>query len=133
MTAHANPVPPPIGWPLLPLPDGGGELRYPTLEESVRQQIRVILTTRPGEQLMRPEYGAGLDDFVHEPNTLATRRRIRDAVAGHLGRWEPRIHLDRVEVWEVEGSPGQVRVEIGYRLRRTGAARQMGLVMETGG
>lgn len=133
MTAHATPVPPPIGWPLLPLPDEGGELRYPTLEESVRQQIRVVLTTRPGEQLMRPEYGAGLDDYVHEPNTLATRRRIRDAVAGSLKRWEPRIHLDRVEVWEVEGQPGQVRVEIGYRLRRTGAARQLGLVMETGG
>lgn len=133
MTAHATPARPPIGWPLLPLPDEGGELRYPTLEESVRQQIRVILTTRPGEQLMRPEYGAGLDDYVHEPNTLATRRRIRDAVAGSLSRWEPRIHLDRVEVWEVEGEPGQVRVEIGYRLRRTGAARQLGLVMETGG
>jgi phage baseplate assembly protein W len=133
MTAHATPAPPPIGWPLLPLPDEGGELRYPTLEESVRQQIRVILTTRPGEQLMRPDYGAGLDDYVHEPNTLATRRRIRDAVAGSLRRWEPRIHLDRVEVWEVEGEPGQVRVEIGYRLRRTGASRQLGLVMETGG
>lgn len=133
MTAHATPAPPPIGWPLLPLPDEAGELRYPTLEESVRQQIRVILTTRPGEQLMRPEYGAGLDDYVHEPNTLSTRRRIRDAVASSLKRWEPRIHLDRVEVWEVEGQPGQVRVEIGYRLRRTGAARQLGLVMETEG
>lgn len=133
MTAHATPSPPPLGWPLLPVPGAGGELGWPTLDESVRQAIRVILTTRPGEQLMRPEFGAGLDDFANEPNTLTTRRRIRDVVFSNLRRWEPRIHLDRVEVWEVEGAPGQVRVEIGYRLRRTGAARQLGLVMDTEG
>ena len=133
MTAFSDFAAPPLGWPLLPVPGADGGLGWPTLEESVRQQIRVILSTRPGEQLMRPEFGAGLEDYVHEPGTLTTRRRIRDAVAGSLKRWEPRIHLDRVEVWEVEGEPGQVRVEIGYRLRRTGAARQLGLVMETGG
>ncbi|HEU0015685.1 MAG TPA: GPW/gp25 family protein [Longimicrobium sp.] len=130
MTALASPAAEPRGWPLLPVPDDAGELRYPDLDESVRQQIRVILTTRPGEQLMRPDYGAGLDDYAHEPNTLTTRRRIRDAVHGALGRWEPRILLDRVEVWEVDDRPGEVRVEIGYRLRRTGAARKLGVVLE---
>ena len=105
---------------------------WPTLEESVRQQIRVILSTRPGEQLMRPRFGAGLEDFVHEPSTLTTRRRIRDAVAEHLGRWEPRIVLDRVEVWEVDDRPSAVRVEIGYRVRRTGAGRTLGVVLESG-
>lgn len=131
--ASAPAAAPPVGWPLLPLPDENGELHYPDLDESVRQQIRVILTTRPGEQLMRPDYGAGLEGFVHEPNTLTTRRRIRDAVAGGLGRWEPRIAVDRVEVWEVADRPGQVRVEIGYRLRRTGAAREMGVVLDMEG
>ena len=123
-------APAPIGWPLLPVPDGSGELRYPSLDESVRQQIRVILTTRPGEQLMRPGFGAGLEDFVHEPNTITTRRRVRDAVSEALAEWEPRIAVDRVEVWEVEDRPGALRVEIGYRLRRTGAARQLGVVLE---
>jgi phage baseplate assembly protein W len=121
--------PPPIGWPLYVLPDGQGVLRYPTLEESVRQTIQVILLTRPGEQLMRPDFGAGLEGFVNEPNTVTTRRRIRDAVAGAVARWEARVDLDRVDVDEVEGAPTQVRVEIAYRLRRTGAAQQIGLTM----
>ena len=131
MTATASSfAPPPVGWPLLPVPDEAGELAWPALDESVRQQIRVILTTRPGEQLMRPSFGAGLETYVHEPNTLTTRRRIRDAVQGALEEWEPRIALDRVEVWEVDDRPGSLRVEIGYRLRRTGAARQLGVVLE---
>ncbi|HEU4557918.1 MAG TPA: GPW/gp25 family protein [Longimicrobium sp.] len=122
-----------VGWPLLPVPDANGELRYPGLEESIRQQIRVILLTQPGEQLMRPLYGAGIGGFLHQPNTLETRRAVRDRVKGALEQWEPRITLDRVEVWEVDGRPTQVRVEIVYRVIRNGAGQQLGVVMELGG
>ena len=110
-----------LGWPLLPLPDEHGTLDWPDLVASVRDAIKVILATRPGEQLMRPEFGGGLDQLLHEPNTIATRRRMRDLVQAALVRWEKRILLDGVEVWEVPGEPSQVRVEIAYRLARTGA------------
>jgi phage baseplate assembly protein W len=128
-----RPAPRPIGWPLLPLPDENGQLSYPSLEQSVRQTIEVILRTRPGEQLMRPDFGAGLDLFLHEPNDDDTRRRIRERIAESLGRFEPRIQLDRVDVDEVDGRPAHVRIEIAYRLRRTGAVQRTGLTMELGG
>jgi uncharacterized protein len=132
MTAPTRPSVP-VGWPLLPLPDAAGRLEWPDAETSVRQTIEAILRTRPGEQLMRPRFGGGLENFVHEQNTLVTRRRIRDAIVDALGRWEPRIDVDHVEVWEVPGQATQVRVEIAYRLRRTGAAQQIGLTMSTSG
>lgn len=128
---QSRPPAPPIGWPLLPTP-AQGTLGYPTLEQSVRQSIRVILLTRPGEQLMRPEFGAGLDRFLHEPNTLVTRRRVRDAIAAALGRWEPRIAVEGVEVWESEDRGDSLRVEIVYRIRRTGVASAMTLTMSVG-
>jgi uncharacterized protein len=123
---------PPIGWPLLPLPDESGQLNWPTLEQSVAQQIRVILQTRPGEQLMRPQFGAGLENFLHEPNDLTTHRRIRDLVSTWLQRAEQRIILDDVAVSTPRDEPGQVRVEIAYRLRRTGAASRLGLTLDLG-
>ena len=112
---------PPLGWPLLPLPDAAGRLSWPTLDQSVRDQIRVVLSTRPGEQLMRPDFGGGLELVLHEPDTLATRRRMRELVERALTRWEPRIVLDRVEVLPVEDEPGHLRVEVGYRLVRDGS------------
>lgn len=116
-----GPLPRPlIGWPLLTVPDADGRLDWPTLEASVRQSIRVILSTRPGEQLMRPEFGAGVDRLLHEPNKLATRRQLRDWVNAALERWERRILLDRVNVLEVPDRPTELRVEIAYRLARTG-------------
>ena len=126
-------VRPLVGWPLLGVPDSAGRLGYPTLDESVRQSIRIILQTRPGEQLMRPDFGAGLQDFLHEPNTLTTRQRIRDAIADALARWEPRIIVDRIDVWEVDDRPSELRVEVAYRLQRTGAPQQLGLTMQLDG
>lgn len=128
-----NRQPTPVNWPLLGVPDSDGQLHYPSWEESVRQSIKIILQTSPGERVMRPSYGAGLERYLHEPNTLTTRRRIRDLVSNSLERWESRILLDRVDVWEKEARPHAVRIEIVYRLRRTNQTQQMGITMEMEG
>jgi len=125
--------PTPVNWPLLGLPDSEGRLGYPTQEESVRQSIKIILQTLPGERLMRPGYGGGLERYLHEPNTLTTRRQIRDLISASLERWEPRLLLDRVDVWEVDERPDTVRIEIVYRLRRTNVSQQMGITLELEG
>ena len=122
-----------VNWPLLGRPDSEGRLHYPGLDESVRQSVRIILQTRPGERLMRPHFGGGLERFLHQPNTLTTRRKIRSLITESLERWEPRILLDRVDVWEVEERPDTVRVEIVYRLPRTNQAQQMGITLELEG
>jgi len=128
-----KPQPTPVNWPLLGLPDDEGRLRYPTLKESVRQSIKIILQTSPGERLMRPGFGGGLERYLHEPNTLTMRRRIRDLINDSLTRWEPRIQLDRVDVWEVEERPDTVRIEIVYRLRRNNRSQQMGITLQLEG
>jgi len=115
------------------VPDVHGRLEYPSLEASVRESIRVILSTRPGEQLMRPDFGAGLERLLHEPNTLATRRAIRDLIQASLTRWERRLVLDRVDVHEVAGEPSHVSVEIAYRLARTGAPATLALTVQLEG
>jgi phage baseplate assembly protein W len=123
----------PIGWPLLPVPDAAGQLHFPTsLDVSVRQRIRVILSVRPGELMFHPEFGAGLDELIHQPNTLKLRRDIVERITENLARWEPRIVVDRVDVEDVDGYPTHLRVNIAYHLRRTGRAQQIGLTLDTG-
>lgn len=123
----------PLGWPLLPVPDANGQLHYPGLAQSVREQIQVLLSTRPGEQLMNPCFGAGLENLLTEPNTVATRSRIQELVGDALKRWEDRIVVDGIAVDPVSdaatGVADGVRVEIAYRLLRTGAPARVGLTL----
>ena len=81
-----------------------GQLSYTTLEQSVRDSIRIILTTRPGEQLMQPLFGAGLQNFLDEGNTVALRRQIQTAITNSLQTYETRIAVDAVEVETVAGA-----------------------------
>jgi len=121
----------PIGWPLLPVPDANGELKYPgSLAESVRQQLQVVLSTRPGEQLMRPGFGAGLTEFLGQPDNVTTRRRVYDRVMDAIGRWEPRVQVDRLDVDAVPDHPGWLRIEVAYRLKRTGEPGTLGVNLE---
>jgi phage baseplate assembly protein W len=119
----------PISWPLLPKPTSDGALEYPDLDRSVRDAIRILLLTRPGEQLMRPRFGAGLDNFRDENNTLAVRRRIQLDITNTLQAYEPRIALDRIDVDPVADAPGEIHIRIHYRLVRTGQAQTMGATL----
>jgi uncharacterized protein len=127
----ATRFPEPIGWPLLPVPDVDGALHWPDLARSVRDSIQVLLATRPGEQLMRPGFGAGLENLLGEPNTVTTRSRIQSLVKETLERHETRIVLDAVSVAPTtsQGVADGVRVEIAYRLKRTGTPARVGLTL----
>src|SRR5579871_4483072 len=116
----------PISWPFLPYPQNG-QLSYDSLEQSVRDSIRIILTTRPGEQLMQPWFGAGLQNFLNEGNTVALRRQIQTAIMNSLQTYETRIAVDTVDVETVPGAPSQIHIQISYRLLRTNAVQQVGV------
>ena len=120
-SSRAAPARPPICWPLLPVPDADGRLRFPDLETSVRQRIEAVLRTSPGEQLMRPAFGGGLERLIHQPNTVEVRARTQEALVQIVSAYEPRILLDRVEV-KAGDEPRELLVTIAYRIRATGAA-----------
>ena len=121
----------PLGWPFLPVPVNG-TMSFPTLEQSIRDAIRVILTTRPGEQLMTPLFGAGVQNFLDDGNTVAVRRQIQSTILSSLQQYEKRITVDAVEVNTIPNAPSQIQVQIHYRELRTNTPKQIGVSMQAG-
>lgn len=88
--------------------------------ENIRQSLEIILSTEPGERIMRPNFGCGLREFVYEPNTAATHRLIEERVVRAVQRWEPRVRLESVVV---RADPDDLRravADVRYRLVATG-------------
>lgn len=54
----------------------------------------VVLSTRPGEVEMQPEFGSRLPALVFEPADAALRREMIDESAGAIARWEPRLTIE---------------------------------------
>jgi len=82
---------------------------------SVRQSILLLLSTIPGERVMRPDYGCELPptDFLAERRTTAgfAIHYTRQA----LERWEPRIEITYLDASRNPDSPGQLDIELEYR------------------
>ena len=60
-------------WPLRSTPLGTVAQVFG--EDDIHQAILIILSTNPGERVMRPTFGAGLNSFVFEPVSVATMIR----------------------------------------------------------
>ena len=88
-------------------------------EEDIRQSIRIILETAPGERLMRPKFGCGILEMVFDSIDTTALQRIRSEVEEALRRFEARIEVLGVTVDEDANLAGELLVEIEYRVRRT--------------
>lgn len=130
-SSHGPQIRPPLCWPLMPVPDESGRLNYPDLETSVRQRIEAVLRTNPGEQLMRPYFGAGLELAIHRPNNAAVRAELTRDISAHIRAFEPRIVLDQVDVVPSD-DPSLLIVTIAYRIRQIGVATAMTVSVPVG-
>lgn len=120
-----------ISWPLSGLNEQG-QLGFAENDESVREVMLNILLTRPGERLMRPEFGAGLMDFVHQPNNQTTRHLIADVVKKSLQQWEHRVVIEQVEVLAIPDNVSEVHINIRYHMRHTLRVQDLNLSLTLG-
>jgi uncharacterized protein len=104
-----------LSFPLAP--DTRGGLATAGYDEDVRQAIQIILGTNPGERVMRPDFGAGLRDFVFESIDATTMHRVQTRVQEALIDWEPRIDVVKIEVTMDPVTRSALLIHLTYRVR----------------
>jgi phage baseplate assembly protein W len=119
-----------MGFP--PRVGANGRIAWSEGEANVREAIRLILMTEPGERLRLPAFGAGLGRFLFEPNIVATHTLMRQRIADALKRWEPRIQVESVEVQADAVDPQAAIATITYRLVATQARERVSLSVAVG-
>lgn len=87
---------------------------------AIRQAILLLLSTTPGERVMRPEYGCQLQRLVFSPNDETTAGLAIHYVRQALDRWEPRIEVLRLDAGRDLDRPEQLTILLEYRVRATG-------------
>lgn len=107
-----------------PVKAAAGEIVTAAYEEDVRQAILIILQTNHGERVMRPEFGAGLNEFLFEPVNTTTMALLKTRVQDALVDWEPRIDVKSVDV-STSGELNKLEIDISYVVRATNTARNL--------
>ena len=101
--------------------------------ESIRQAILMLVSTVPGERVMRPDYGCSLYRVVFSPNDDTTAGLAIHYVRTALERWEPRIDIISLDATRDDNEPGRLYVLLNYRVRATQSVERIELPVELTG
>ncbi len=107
------------GWAFPIHLDERNHVALTNIDTEISQAIYIILSTYPGERVMRPEFGCRIHDYVFAPADHATCAAVEAEVRRALQMWEPRIRLTAVLAVPDQKADGMLMVEIKYELKTT--------------
>jgi phage baseplate assembly protein W len=108
-----------------PIP-GRSDLSRKINENSVRESIRNIVLTDPGERPFNPTFGCGIRRFLFENMDDTTAIIIKDTITDNVNAFEPRAEVVNVEV-SADLNTNLVFISIVFRVINTEVNQRLDL------
>ncbi len=106
-----------------------GRMEESSYEESIRESIYLIIMTRKGERVMRPDFGCDIHQYMFENINYTLLCVMQRAVEEALIQWEPRISEVAVEAAASE-EENTIQLTVRYRIRASSVYSQMKLFFD---
>mgnify|MGYP000085246085 CR=1 FL=1 len=99
--------------------DGPYELNK-TLKDVVKQNLKNLVLTSPGERIMLPEFGAGIRRLLFEPVTPATSSQAKEKISTQISKVMPFVEIEQILILTSDAdaslSPNAVRIILKYNI-----------------
>lgn len=102
-------------------------------DRAVRQALMMLLATRPGERVMRPDWGCPLHRVLFQPNDGATAGLAIHYVRQSVARHEPRVEVRSVTAEADAARPECLDIQLEYRVRSSGNIEQLRFLLDLRG
>ena len=70
-----------------------------TMIENVKQNLKMLFLTSPGERVMIPEFGVGLRRYLFEPLTPDVLAGIHARIQQQMKRYTPYVRIDQLRIF----------------------------------
>lgn len=107
----------------------GGRLATVTDAAAIRQALLLLLSTRPGERVNRPQYGCHLFRLVFASADNTTAGLAIHYVARAVERWEKRVEIVSLDAERPVDEPYLLEVTMRYRVRATQHEDELGVAV----
>ena len=91
-----------------------------TLKDVVKQNLKNLVLTSPGERVMIPDFGAGVRRLLFEPATAETYSALRQRISTQISKFMPFVEIEELLLLNPEQdeslSPNAVRLVIRYNV-----------------
>ena len=100
-----------------------GQLQTSNIDQNIQESIKIILSTKLGERMMRPNFGCRIHELLFSLNTVDTHNLIIYYIIEALEKWESRIVLKDVRV--VKKSLSSIDVDINYQIKENNSIENL--------
>lgn len=105
--------------------DQTGGIAMASGPDAVQRALTIVLSTAPGERVMRPEFGCAIWELLFAPVNANNLGLMAEHVREAIGRWEPRVEVDDVVVRPDPANAARVTIDVTYRMRSTNDRRNL--------
>lgn len=67
-------------------------------EEAIKNSLKNIFNTRPGERFLIPTFGCNLWGYLFQPVTQMVAKQIGNTILDAIEKWEPRVNVENITV-----------------------------------
>ena len=79
----------------------GNDVRVSYDEDAIRNSIRNLFNTRPGQRFLFPLYGLDLNQYLFEPITKTNAKLIGNRIVDAIKKYETRVVLNTCDIASV--------------------------------
>ncbi|MBN3584701.1 GPW/gp25 family protein [Algoriphagus aestuarii] len=93
-------------------------------EEDIQQSLIILLNTTLGERVMRPDYGANMEDLLFEALNVTTANMIANRIKQAILYHEPRVKTEDIDL-RPNYNEGRIEVVVSYLIIATNNRRNL--------
>jgi len=93
--------------------------RMSKAEQDIAESLTILFSTRPGERVMRPNYGASLEDLIFEPANVSLLAYIEELIRQAILYYEPRVELLQMKIESSQYMEGVITIDLLIKIRTT--------------
>jgi len=76
---------------------GDGYTMIKRIKTLVRQNLKMLVLTNPGERVMEPEYGVGIKTFLFENFESDVYARIDNKIREQVAQYMPAVQIKKIQ------------------------------------
>ena len=99
--------------------NGQSKVRMVREVTDIAESLTILFTTRPGERVLRPDYGASLEDLIFEPANTSLISYIKELIKNAILYYEPRISTEKIELSSELLTEGTITIKLDFKIRAT--------------
>ena len=96
--------------------DADGFEMIKTIKQMIRQNLKMIILTNPGERVMDPDFGVGMKRFLFESYTENVYSEIDSKIREQVSIYIPSVKIQDIKFYSIEEDSGIIKFRLIYSI-----------------